>query len=71
MWISTRASLGLAADVFFGLLFMLYNVVAHIIVVTAIVKFDLPPVPSLVLSIEEVKLLFSILRIVDSLQHAA
>ena len=56
MWSAAHASLGLAADILFLGLFLCYNIVGHIIVVTTIVNFDLYPVPALVLSIEEVSL---------------
>ena len=34
---------------------VLYNIVAHVAVVSAIVNFNLPPVPALVLSVEQVR----------------
>ena len=54
IWASAHFSFGAAADVAFLLLFVTYNIAGHITVVTTIVNFDLPPVPALVLSIEEV-----------------
>lgn len=47
----------------FLVLFICYNIAAHVVVVTTIVNFDLPPVPALVLSIEEVSIIFCCCRI--------
>lgn len=55
LWGALHLSLGLGADVVFLVLFVLYNVAAHAVVVSTIVNFDLPPVPALVLSVEEVR----------------
>ncbi len=55
MW--TRPLLGFASDVFFLLFFIVYNIIGHVVVVTSIVNLDLPPVPALVLSIEEVNVM--------------
>lgn len=54
VWSRARSALGWTADVVFLILFICYNIAAHVVVVTTIVKFDLFPVPALVLSIEEV-----------------
>ena len=54
MWEVARTRLGRVADVFCIFLMVVYNFVAHAAVVTAIVNFNLPPVPALVLSVEQV-----------------
>lgn len=46
--------LGRVADVSCIVLMVVYNIVAHAAVVSAIVNFNLPPVPALVLSVEQV-----------------
>ena len=63
MWEVARTSLGHVADVFCIFLMVVYNIVAHAAVVTAIVNFNLPPVPALVLSIEQVQRSFSLFAI--------
>lgn len=55
MWQVARIRLGRLADVGCIVLMVLYNLVAHAAVVTAIVNFNLPPVPALVLSVEQVR----------------
>ena len=55
MWEVARTRLGRLADVGCIILMVLYNFVAHAAVVTAIVNFNLPPVPALVLSVEQVR----------------
>lgn len=55
MWEVSRIRLGRLADVSCIVLMVLYNVVAHAAVVSAIVTFNLPPVPALVLSVEQVR----------------
>ena len=47
--------LGRLADISCIVLMVVYNVVAHAAVVSAIVNFNLPPVPALVLSVEQVR----------------
>ena len=47
--------LGRVADVFCIILMVVYNIVAHAAVVSSIVNFNLPPVPALVLSVEQVR----------------
>lgn len=55
MWEVAHTSLGHIADLFCIFLMIVYNIVAHAAVVTAIVNFNLPPVPALVLSVEQVQ----------------
>ena len=54
LWVWLRSSFGRLADVLFVCLLGIYYMVAHVAVVTSIVQFDLPPIPSLVLAIEQV-----------------
>ena len=54
IWAVAHFSFGLAVDTLFLLFFLTYNIAGLVTVVTTIVNFDLPPVPALVLSIEEV-----------------
>ena len=42
------------ADTFAVMLAIAYNVLAHCAVVLAIVNFDLPPIPALLLALEQV-----------------
>ena len=57
VWTICHPIFGFAADTTFIALFIFYNVFAHVAVVTTIVNFNLPPVPALVLSIEQVSCL--------------
>ncbi len=47
--------MGLPVDIFFIVLLVVYNVVANFVVVYSIVTLDLPPVPALVLSVEQLR----------------
>ena len=62
MWEVARTRLGRVADVLCILLMVVYNFVAHAAVVTAIVNFNLPPVPALVLSVEQVRVRIHFLK---------
>lgn len=55
LWEVARTRLGRVADVVCIILMIVYNLVAHAAVVTAIVNFNLPPVPALVLSVEQLR----------------
>lgn len=45
---------GLVVNVVFILIIILYNIIANAVVISSITQFDLPPVGSVVLSIEQV-----------------
>ena len=55
LWIALRPKFGCCANLLFTLLFIAYNVVAHSATVYSITHFDLPPVPSLFLSVEQLR----------------
>ena len=55
LWCWLRTVLGRMADVIFILIFVAYNVAAHTTTVYSIVTFDLPPVSSLFLSVEQLR----------------
>eukprot|EP00731_Ephydatia_muelleri_P008072 Em0004g410a len=55
LWQKMRAVSPTCADAFFAALFLLYQMAAHTAVVTFIVQLNLPPVPSLCLSIEQLR----------------
>ena len=54
LWQRLHTACGWAVNVPFIFLFALYNIVAHCAMLYCIVTFDLPPVPALFLSIEQV-----------------
>ena len=55
IWMHLHKAIGRPADVFFIILYCLYNTVAHTAVVLLIVYFDFDTAPALVLSIEQVQ----------------
>ena len=55
LWVALRRLLGRLADLAFSLLFLAYNIAAHCTTVYTTVTFDLPPVPALFLSVEQLR----------------
>ena len=55
LWATLRHTFGCSANLIFTLLFVTYNVVAHCTTVYSIVALDLPPVPALFLSVEQLR----------------
>ena len=55
MWKILRAWFGRLANLIFALLFIMYIVAAHTATIYSITHFDLPPVPSLFLSVEQLR----------------
>ena len=54
-WKTVWSKFGSLANLLFALLFILYNAVAHTATIYSITHFDLPPVPSLFLSVEQLR----------------
>ena len=54
IWAALHQRGGVLVDTFAVTLAISYNVLAHCAVVLAIVNFDLPPIPALLLALEQV-----------------
>ena len=56
LWEALHPRLHTCIDILFIVVLILYNMAGNVVVVLAIVSFNLPPVPALVLSVEQVGL---------------
>jgi sterol O-acyltransferase len=54
-WKALWPTVGRLASLLFAILFIAYNVAAHTVTVYTITHFDLPPVPALFLSVEQLR----------------